>query len=250
MDGATPRWADIRAMARGGRGDRLRRRLGLRPRGLRRPGHRRRLERRLGVVDAADGARRGHVARPAGHVRQRRAVPQPGAAGEDGRDARRGVRRAGHPGPRRGLERARVRRLRVPVGAPVRPVRGRAADRRPRCSARAAPTTTGLESARGALVRPRGPRPERPAGHGRRVRPADAPARGRARRRVERRDADRPRSWCRCSRSWTPRSQAVGREPGLDPPLGGGAWSEPGGALGVDAGRRRPPTRSATGSTR
>ena len=69
MDGATPRWADILAMAEDGRAGRLRRGVGLGPRRLRRP--RRRVERRVGVVDAAHGAGRRDHARPAGDVRAR-----------------------------------------------------------------------------------------------------------------------------------------------------------------------------------
>ena len=90
----------------------------------------------------------------------------------------------------RGLERARVRVLRVPVGTQVRPVRGGTPDRR--CDAprgagdrRRQPRAGGVGAARAA-----GPASRRPARDGRCGWPADASADGRARRRVERWDAD------------------------------------------------------------
>ena len=72
----------------------------------------------------------GRAAGPARDLRDRDAAAQPGAAREDGRDARRGQRRAVHPRPRRRLERARVHGVRGAVRAPLRRVRGGAADHR------------------------------------------------------------------------------------------------------------------------
>ena len=112
----------------GRRGRRLRRPLGLRPPRVRRS--RGRVERRVGVDDAAVGARGGRAAGPARHVRHGDAAAQPGAAGEDVRDARRGQRRAVHPRPRGRLERAGVHGLRRAVRASLRRVRGGPADHR------------------------------------------------------------------------------------------------------------------------
>ena len=55
-----------------------------------------------------------------GPARRGHQLPRPGPAGQDGRDRRRDQRRPPHPGPRRGVERDRVPRLRLPL----RPARG------------------------------------------------------------------------------------------------------------------------------
>ncbi len=80
---------------------------------------------------AALGARRPHVARAARHDGHGRHLPQPGAAREDGDDARRDLGGPRDPRHRRRLERRRAQRLRLRVPAAaraVRPARGRRAD--------------------------------------------------------------------------------------------------------------------------
>ena len=78
----------------------------------------------LTAVAAITVARRDRAARAGAPL------PQPGADGEDGGPARRGQRRAPHPRPRLRLASARVRRLRLPVRPPRRPLRGGARDPR------------------------------------------------------------------------------------------------------------------------
>ena len=65
-------------------------------------------------VHAARRARGAHRARAARHARDRRDVPQPGAARQDGHDARHHLEGPRHPRNRRGVVRARARRLRLP----------------------------------------------------------------------------------------------------------------------------------------
>ena len=67
--------------------------------------------------------------RPDGRVR---AVPQPGSAGQDHLEHRRDVGRPARLGHRRGLVRARVRRLRLRLPRGQGPHRGAAGDRRDR----------------------------------------------------------------------------------------------------------------------
>ena len=164
MDGATPRWADVRAMATTAEAvgfdavwisDHV---------GFGDPAGRAgawsgaweswTLLSALAAVDHASGAR---------DLRPVHAVPEPGPPREDGRDARRGERRAGHPRPGRRLERARVH----PYGFPFAERFGRFADstsdHRGRCSGPVAPTHDGrYEQTRDARLEPRGPRPSGP----------------------------------------------------------------------------------------
>ena len=161
MDGATPRWDDILAMAKAGEAvgfDTLW------------------ISDHLGFGDPAGewsgawesmtllvGARGRRAAGPARHLRHGDAAAEPCAAREDGRDARRGQRRAVHPRPRRRLERARVHRVRRAVRAPLRRVRGGPADHR-----------------RDVPRRARGPRRDLVAGAARTDRTARSPAIGTA----------------------------------------------------------------------
>ena len=106
MDGRTPRWSDIRAMAQTAEA------IGFEALwvsdhvGFGDPGGR--VAGRLGVMDVALGPCRLDDPRGARTVCARDAAPEPGIAREDGRDARRGQRRTGDPRRRRGLERAGV----------------------------------------------------------------------------------------------------------------------------------------------
>ena len=175
-----------------GRGHRPRRRVDQRPPGIRRS--RSAVERRLGVVDAAERPGCRDASRSAGNVCHGGAASEPCSAGQDGRDPRRGERRAGHPRPRRGLERARVRGVRHPLRPPVRSLRGGASDHH-----RDAPDRPGGSRGRlqpGPRSAARAPRPaaRRPAGDGRRGRAADAAPDRRARGRVERRHANARRA--------------------------------------------------------
>ena len=204
MDGATPRWADILAMATAGEAvgfDTLW------------------ISDHLGFGDPAgewSGAWESMtllsalaVAVPRvrlGHVRHGDAAAQPGAAGEDGRDARRGQRRAVHPRPRRRLERARVHGVRRAVRAALRRVRGGPADHRRDVPRRArgprrdlvAGTARADRAARSAAIGT--------ADHDRDRRPADAPADRGARRRVERGHAPARRA---AADRWRPSTRPV-----------------------------------------
>ena len=102
--------------------------------------------RAVGGLDAALGDRGEHVADQARAARRRDRVPRAADAREARGDGRRGQRRAPDPRPRRGLERDRVRGIRLPV----RPPRSRASRRRSRSSgrscARAGSTSTAASS--------------------------------------------------------------------------------------------------------
>ena len=156
----------------------------------------------------------GGPARPAGHVRAGDAVPEPGDAREDGGDARRGVGRAGDPRCRRRLERARVRRRTGSPGSASSTGSRRGCGSWSGCSARGGRRSTASSSGRrrrGSSAR--GPRPEGlpvmvGAGGA-----ADAPAHGRARRRVERRDVDAGRVPIEASARLDVALREVGRDP-------------------------------------
>ena len=70
------------------------------------------------------GDRRGHDPGRVRAARRLHELPQPGAARQAGRDDRRDQRRTVRPRPRRGLERDRVPRVRLPLRPPGRPLRG------------------------------------------------------------------------------------------------------------------------------
>ena len=93
------------------------------------------------------GAGRGHGARRAGHARRLHRLPQPGAAGQDGRHRRGDQRWPAHPRPRRRLERGGVPRLRLPLRPPRQPLRGGADDHPLACSA------TGRSTSRASTTR-------------------------------------------------------------------------------------------------
>ncbi len=139
------------------------------------------------MLDRAERGGSGDPARADWAVGAGDAVPAAGAAGEDGDDARRGERGPAHPGHRVRLARAGVRRLRLPLRPPRRPLRGGARRAAPAPARRAG-------DARGALVRGGGCAD--PASRAARRWPADphrrqaathAAPRRRARRPVERR---------------------------------------------------------------
>ena len=94
MDGATPRWADLAGDGAAGGGGRVRLALGDRPL---HPSQRDGDAGTVGVLVAARRPRRRHRAgrdRPARHLHR---LPQPGAAGQDGRHRRRDQRRPADP---------------------------------------------------------------------------------------------------------------------------------------------------------
>ena len=119
------RWPSARARG----GGRARLDLGLRPPAVPLRGQARRGPSR--GLDDARGTRSGRPAGGAGRARHVLVVPQPGTHGQDGRDARRPVRRAGDPRPRVRLARPRVRGLRLPDRSPGRAVRGGPRDHGP-----------------------------------------------------------------------------------------------------------------------
>ena len=140
-------------------------------------------------LERAGGPRADHVADPARADGRGQHVPQPGPHGQAGDDARPPLGRAGRPRHRRGVVRARARRLRHRLLLGPR----RAARPAGRVGDAHAP------AARWRAVQPRGPLlhvprrapraaagPEPPADPGRRVRAReDAPDRGAAGRRLE-----------------------------------------------------------------
>ena len=134
LDGATPRWSDLREW----RG--WRRTVGFdsiwvtdhfihRPR----DGSAEHGPWECWSLLAATGGH--HRPRRARHARHLHRLPQPGAAGQDGRHRRGDQRRPAHPGHRRRLERAGVPRLRLPLRPPRRPLRGGAGDHQRACCA-------------------------------------------------------------------------------------------------------------------
>ncbi|CAA9582170.1 MAG: hypothetical protein AVDCRST_MAG88-3476, partial [uncultured Thermomicrobiales bacterium] len=128
----------------------------------------------VGVLVAPVGHRRRHQARRTRDDRPLHQLPQPGAAGEDGRHPRRDQRRAADPGAGGGVARAGVHRLRLPVRPPRQPLRG-GLHHHPHAPAGGADRRRGplLPGARVRAAATR-PAPARAAPPGRHARRADA----------------------------------------------------------------------------
>ena len=145
----------------------------------------------------------------------RRRLPQPRPAREDGRDRRRGERGPADPGPGLRLAPARVRRFRLPVRPPGRPVRGGPADPRPPPARGARRLRRALPRSAGVRAPPAGAPARRPADLDRRVPAADdAPGRPlgrRVRHRLASRRREPPRSRSRVSTTPAPRSGGIRR---------------------------------------
>ena len=177
-------------------------------------------------------------------------LPQPGDAGSQGRRGRRDQRWAPDPGPRRGLERGRVPRLRVPVRPSGEPVRGGIHDhprapapRRPRRPRRRASTRSATCHASRRRPAPGGP----PLLVGS-IGPADAGDHDAARRRVERVvravRQQRHRLPARCATASMRRAGRSGATPREVERTAGAARGAPRRGRASRGDRRRPQPRS------
>ena len=141
--------------------------------------------------------------------------PQPGAAREDGRYDRRDQRRATDPGPRRGLARARISRVRLSVRPPRQPLRGGADDHRGAVAARARSISRHLLSGARLRVAPARPTSDaRPSGSAPAV-PACFARWRNTRTGSMRCGTSPPRTLRRGSRTWTRPARQLGASHGL-----------------------------------